>query len=90
MDARGTVIYPEEIGLGTEFAGLPNRESVNSAPSSRLRERYLEVVNTIHPDLAANEVDLALRERLMKEANAAFEHGDAETLLRVLKEYRRG
>jgi len=90
VDARGTVIYPEEIGLGTEFAGLPNRESVNSAPSSRLRERYLEVVNTIHPDRAANEVDLALRERLMKEANAAFEHGDAETLLRVLKEYRRG
>lgn len=53
-----------------------------------LREQYLEVVNTIHPDRAANEADLVLRERLMKEANAAFERGDAETLRKVLKEYR--
>jgi len=88
IDARGTVIYPDEIGLGSEFAGLPNREAANSAPSPGLREQYLEVVNNIHPDRAANEADLALRERLTKEANAAFERGDAETLRRVLEEYR--
>jgi hypothetical protein len=88
VDAEGTVIYPEEIGLGSEFAGLPNREAGNSAPSPGLRELYLEVVNHIHPDRASNELDLALRERLMKEANAAFERGNAETLQKVLKEYR--
>jgi hypothetical protein len=88
VDARGTVIYPEEIGLGSEFAGFPNREAANFAPSPGLREQYLEVVNTIHPDRAANEADLALRERLMKDANAAFERGDAETLRKVLEEYR--
>jgi len=87
VDAGGTVIYPEEIGLGFEFAGLPKREAANSAASPRLREQYLEVVNKIHPDRAINEADRALRERLMKEANAAFERGDAETLRRVLDEY---
>jgi hypothetical protein len=88
VDARGTVIYPEEIGLGPEFAGLSNREAVKFAFSPGLRELYLEVANKIHPDRAANEADLALRERLMKEANAAFARGDAETLRRVLEEYR--
>ncbi|HEV2175302.1 MAG TPA: hypothetical protein VGR71_17135, partial [Nitrospira sp.] len=88
VDARGTVIYPEEIGSGSEFAGQPEREAANSAASTRLREQYLEVVNKIHPDRATNEADAALRERLMKEANAAFERGDAEALRRVLDEYR--
>ncbi len=83
VDSRGRVLYPEE----SNFAGLPNREAAKSAPSSKLRELYLEVVNKIHPDRAANEADLALRERLMKEANAAFKRGDAETLRRVLEEY---
>jgi hypothetical protein len=88
VDARGTVIYPEEMGLGSEFAGLSSGQAANVGPLPGLRELYLEVVNEIHPDRASNEVDLALRERLMKEANAAFERGDAETLRRVLEEYR--
>ena len=87
VDARGTVIYPEEIGPGSELGGQPEREAANSA-ATRLREQYLEVVNKIHPDRATNEADVALRERLMKEANAAFERGDAEALRRVLDEYR--
>lgn len=104
VDASGTKIYPEEIGFSPEFGGLPrgdrNADGSNAkgeaanapslASSSELRELYLEVVNQIHPDRAANERDLALRERLMKEANAAFERGDAEMLHRVLKEYRNG
>jgi len=88
VDAKGTVIYPEEIGLGSEFAGSPDRDAANSAPSPGLREQYLEVVNMIHPDRAMNETDLALRERLMKDANVAFERGDDDTLRRVLEEYK--
>lgn len=45
------------------------------------------MVNNIHPDRAVNQADLGLRERLMKEANAAFERSDAQTLRRVLEEY---
>jgi hypothetical protein len=105
VDARGTVIYPEEIdfGLGSDglfgkerktegaygqAANLKSANAADPAPSPGLRELYLEVVNNIHPDRAANEVDRALRERLMKEANAAFERSDAQTLRRVLEEYK--
>lgn len=88
VDARGAVINPEEVGLGSDFAGLPNREAVNSPSSAGLRELYLEVANKIHPDRAASEADLAMRERLMKEANAAFERSDAPTLRGILEEYR--
>lgn len=87
VDARGTVIYPGEIGLGSESVRLPHDGTTTFAPSTKLRELYLEVVNKIHPDRAINEVDLALRERLMMEANAAFERGDAGSLRRVLEEY---
>jgi hypothetical protein len=104
IDASGTAIYPEEISSGSEFGGAlsGSRDAEKSygaanggtastadvTPAPGLRELYLEVVNLIHPDRAANEPDLALRERLMKEANAAFKLGDAETLQRVLDEYR--
>jgi hypothetical protein len=87
VDARGTVIFPEEIGVGSDIAGKPNGGGTNGTPSPGLRELYLEVVNRIHPDRAANEDDLALRERLTKEANAAFERGDMKTLRRVLEDY---
>jgi hypothetical protein len=88
VDARGTVVFPDEIGFGSRAPGLPDGEAANLAPSPGLRELYLEVANTIHPDRASSEADLSLRERLMKEANLAFERGDAKMLRRVLEEYR--
>jgi hypothetical protein len=104
VDARGTVIYPEEIGFNTGSGGLPSgsrnaRKSYSAAngeaakatdfaSSMGLRELYLDVVKQVHPDHAKNEADRALRERLTKEANAAFKRGDDETLQRVLEEYR--
>lgn len=71
--AGGTGTYPDQP---------------ESANSPELRNLYLEVVNQIHPDRASNEADRALRERLMKQANAAFKGGDAGTLREVLEEYR--
>jgi hypothetical protein len=104
VDARGTVIDPDEIGFGSEFGGLPgeskwqaesfsatNDEVVKPADfasSHGLRKLYLDVVKHVHPDHALNEADRALRERLTKEANAAFKRGDDETLRRVLEEYK--
>jgi hypothetical protein len=87
VDATGTAIYPEEIDPGSAYAGVSKGEPSKSAPTQGMRELYLEVANKIHPDRATNETDLALREQLMKEANAAFERGDAEMLRRVLEEY---
>lgn len=82
MNSQRAAVSPNEADSGSEFA-----ERSNSAPQPRLKELYLEAVNRVHPDRAANEADRALRERLMKEANAAFERGDAETLRKVLEEY---
>jgi len=103
VDARGTVIYPEEIGFNTDFGGLPSgsrnaeksysaanvedAKTTDFASSWGLRELYLDVVKQVHPDHAKNEADRALRERLTKEANKAYERGDDAMLRRVLEEY---
>lgn len=88
VDTKGTVLYPGEIRLGLDSTHLPNGEPATLAQSAKPRELYLEVVNNIHPDRATNKLDLALRERLMKAANAAFERGDAESLRKILEEYK--
>lgn len=57
-------------------------------PSPELKKLRREVVNEIHPDRASNESDRLLRERLTKEANAAYLRQDADELRRILEEYR--
>ncbi|MGD0860297.1 MAG: hypothetical protein ABR912_13410 [Terracidiphilus sp.] len=103
VHGKGTAIHPEEIGFDTGFGGLPGgsrtaeesyaaanggeTKATDFASSWGLRELYLDVVKQIHPDHASNEADRVLRERLTKEANAAYERGDDATLRRVLEEY---
>jgi hypothetical protein len=102
VDSRGTVIDTEDIDFSSVFDGLPGGRGMGEesyaangkaaktsdfASSLGLRELYLDVVKQIHPDHASNEADRALRERLTKEANVAFERGDDATLRRVLEEY---
>jgi hypothetical protein len=87
VDTSGTAIYPDEIRIGPESAEAASGKRPASTTQQGLRELYLEVANKIHPDRAMNEVDRALRERLMKVANAAFQLGDVDTLRRVLVDY---
>ena len=103
VDAKGTVIDLNEVDLSSGFGGTPAQgggaEATEAAASERaareanfaashgLRELYINVVKQIHPDLASNEADRTLRERLTKDANIAFEHGDDVELRRVLKEF---
>ncbi|MFZ1083399.1 MAG: hypothetical protein WAN35_00385 [Terracidiphilus sp.] len=105
IDARGTILYPEDMDFYIGFGGVPSgsrsAEKSNSAVNDRvtsvaeftpllgLREIYLEVIKQIHPDRASDEFDLALRERLTKEANAAFKRCDTAMLQNILKEYRK-
>lgn len=56
-------------------------------PSPELKRLYREVAKQIHPDLATDEADRANRERLMAEANQAYQDGDADALSRILEEY---
>ena len=55
--------------------------------SPELKKLFKEVARRIHPDYATDEADRHKREQLMKEANAAYEKGDAAALRRILEEY---
>ncbi len=57
------------------------------APSAELKSLYRELAKRVHPDLAIDEADRKQRERLMAEANRAYQNGDAEALRRILHEY---
>jgi hypothetical protein len=56
--------------------------------SAQLRSIYREVAKRIHPDLADSEEDQAVREELMKAANAAYEHGDIDALREILENWQ--
>jgi hypothetical protein len=55
--------------------------------SDRVRNLYREAAKRLHPDLARDEADRKIRERLMTEANLAYESGDENGLQAILEEY---
>jgi hypothetical protein len=64
-------------------------KSTDSLPprSQTLKNLYREVAKRIHPDLATGAADRLVREKLMADANRAFEEGDEERLRAILEEY---
>jgi hypothetical protein len=56
--------------------------------SQRLRELYRAAAKQLHPDLAQDEHDRHIRERLMTEANLAYAKGDEARLEAILEEYQ--
>jgi len=104
VDAMGTVIDPDGVDFDSGFGGMPvggrsddaadaaaqerAERGANFAASDSLRELYIDVIKHIHPDLALNEADRILRERLTKDANVAFERGDDAALRRALEDYK--
>jgi hypothetical protein len=64
-------------------------KSLDSLPprSQTLKNLYREVAKRIHPDLATDSEDRLRRQKLMAEANRAFEEGDEARLRRILEEY---
>lgn len=69
--------------------GLGEREFPNkTAPRSPVfKSLYREAARSMHPDLATDENDCARRERLMAEANRAYQEGDEARLRSILREY---
>lgn len=62
-------------------------EAKEFATSPELKSLYRELAKQVHPDLAIDEADRKQRERLMTEANRAYQNGDTEALRRLLQEY---
>ena len=67
--------------------GLALSDRVEFSPSQTLKSLYREVAKRMHPDLATEEADRANRQRLMAEANRAYEDGDEAHLRAILEEY---
>ena len=56
--------------------------------SQRLKDLYRTAAKEFHPDLAQDESDRLIRERLMTEANLAYAKGDEVKLESILEEYQ--
>jgi hypothetical protein len=63
---------------------LPKEKFV---PTDVIKQMFRAVAKKIHPDLASDEKDRAIREELMKNANEAYQEGDSEKLQSILEEY---
>ncbi len=62
-----------------------SEDQSRALPSKELKSLYREVAKRVHPDLSTE--DRKTRQRLMAEANRAYERGDLERLKRILEEY---
>ncbi len=56
--------------------------------SQKLKDLYRAAAKQLHPDLAQDDRDRAIRERLMTEANLAYAKGDEGSLEAILEEYQ--
>ncbi len=56
-------------------------------PSESLKKLFREVAKLIHPDLATNDADRARRQKLMADANVAYENGDEAKLRSILADW---
>lgn len=56
-------------------------------PSNELKQVYRQLAKAIHPDLATDPTDRLQRERLMAEANRAYERGDIVQLKALLQDW---
>lgn len=66
---------------------LRRSKDAESAPSERLKKLYREAARRIHPDLATDDKERARRNRVMADANRAYEEGDEAKLCAILEEW---
>jgi hypothetical protein len=93
-DARRSRIYAHESAKaagnsgGRDFRDAPRVHSLNLSerfrPSFDLKQYYRDIAKRIHPDLANDEEERAMRTKLMIEANIAFQEGDEARLKAIL------
>jgi hypothetical protein len=76
---------------GADAAGAAGGGCGGPEPSRRppesARQLFRKLARRIHPDLAPDTAERERRTRLMIRANLAYEHGDTETLRKLLDEW---
>lgn len=75
--------WAREQARRSERSGEPIEESKPQTTES-LRKLFLEVAKSVHPDLAIDEDERDLRQKLMTEANLAYGESDEGRLQAVL------
>lgn len=76
----------QESSRDAGITELP-RDTKEFQPSESLKQLYRQVAKVIHPDLTTDEEERARRQRIMAEANRAYEQGDENKLLSILHEW---
>lgn len=66
---------------------VASEDPERTPPSKELKSLYREVAKRVHPDLSTDTEDRKTRQRLMAEANRAYEMGDLARLQQILEEY---
>lgn len=74
-----------ESAEATEIVLKPIEEKFE--PSERLKKLYRDVAKLIHPDLSIDEEERLKRQKLMADANRAYEEGDEAKLQAILEEW---
>lgn len=77
---------PPPRGTDAAGAGCGVTEPSRRPPESA-RQLFRKLARRIHPDLAPDAAERERRTRLMIRANLAYEHGDTETLRKLLDEW---
>jgi hypothetical protein len=72
-----------KVGAGEKSEQEPPRFKA----SPEMKKIFRDVAKRIHPDLTSDRDDRAARQRLMAEANQAYEQGDELALSKILNEY---
>ncbi|MBN2146537.1 MAG: hypothetical protein JW726_04075 [Anaerolineales bacterium] len=73
----------QEVG---QAQAMPE-ERTHFTPSDQIKNLYREAAKAMHPDLATNDAEQALRTQWMVAVNAAYQAGDDEKLRSLLEEW---
>jgi hypothetical protein len=77
--------HADETKLGAGEKAEQEPRTFQASPE--MKKIFRDVAKRIHPDLTSDRDDRATRQRLMAEANEAYERGDEATLSKILNEY---
>jgi DnaJ-domain-containing protein 1 len=86
-DAKTARNRADETAKETGKAILEPTPSEKFKPSDSMKKLYREIAKKIHPDLATNPEERKRREKMMAEANRAYEEGNIERLKQILREW---
>jgi hypothetical protein len=73
------------FGFGKKEAAQPDRDELK-----KIRQLYLKLAETFHPDKVADEADREYCTEVMKEINEAYQSGDLAKLLAIEKQQELG